>query len=160
MIKSIVPSIGKILVDKGWTMSTAESCTGGLVAATLTDFSGSSAWFSGAVVAYSNEVKMSLLHVPEAALIEYGAVSEATVRAMAEGVCKTLNVDVGISLSGIAGPTGGTADKPVGTVWMGWHINGKTYAEGFLFDGDRKSVKDQSLQTVLEKLHRFLKEAD
>ncbi|WP_320174196.1 CinA family protein [Maridesulfovibrio sp.] len=159
MIENIVPSIGKILVEKGWTMSTAESCTGGLVAATLTDFSGSSTWFSGAVVAYSNEVKMSQLHVPEQAITDHGAVSEPVVRAMAEGVCKALNVDVGISLSGIAGPTGGTPDKPVGTVWMGWHVNGKTYAEKFLFSGDRKSVKDQSLQTVLEKLHQFLKES-
>ncbi|NDV26057.1 CinA family protein [Desulfovibrio sp. JC010] len=159
MIETIVPSIGKILVDKGWTMSTAESCTGGLVAATLTDFSGSSAWFSGAVVAYSNDVKMAQLHVPQAALMEHGAVSEPVVRAMAEGVCKTLNVDVGISLSGIAGPTGGTADKPVGTVWMGWHVNGKTYAEKFIFSGDRKSVKDQSLQTVLENLLRILEES-
>lgn len=156
MIESIVPSIGKILTDKGWTMSTAESCTGGLVAATLTDFSGSSAWFSGAVVAYSNEVKMAQLHVPEQAIIDHGAVSEPVVRAMAEGICKTLNVDVGISLSGIAGPTGGTPDKPVGTVWMGWHVNGKTYAEKFIFDGDRMSVKQQSLQTVLEKLYRLL----
>lgn len=156
MIESTVPSIGKILVDKGWTMSTAESCTGGLVAATLTDFSGSSAWFAGAVVAYSNEVKMAQLHIPEQAIIDHGAVSEPVVRAMAEGVCKTLNVDVGISLSGIAGPTGGTPDKPVGTVWMGWHINGNTYAEKFVFDGDRMSVKQQSLQTVLEKLHRLL----
>ncbi|NDV22444.1 CinA family protein [Desulfovibrio sp. JC022] len=159
MIESIVPSIGKILVGKGWTMSTAESCTGGLVAATLTDFSGSSAWFSGAIVAYSNEVKMAQLHVPETAIMEHGAVSEPVVRAMAEGVSKTLNVDVGISLSGIAGPTGGTPDKPVGTVWMGWHINGKTYAEKFIFSGDRMSVKHQSLQTVLETLHQLLKES-
>ncbi|WP_319778008.1 CinA family protein [Maridesulfovibrio sp.] len=159
MIKTIVPSIGKILVDKGWTMATAESCTGGLVAATLTDFSGSSAWFSGAVVAYSNEIKMSLLHVPETVIMEHGAVSEETVRAMAEGVCKTMGVNVGISLSGIAGPTGGTPDKPVGTVWMGWHVNGETYAEKILFSGDRMDVKQQSLQTVLEKLHKFLKES-
>ncbi|TIH13731.1 CinA family protein [Marinifilum sp. JC120] len=159
MIESIVPSIGKILVEKGWTMSTAESCTGGLVAATLTDFSGSSAWFSGAIVAYSNEVKMAQLHVPEAAIMEHGAVSEPVVRAMAEGVCKTLNVNVGLSLSGIAGPTGGTPDKPVGTVWMGWHVNGKTYAEKFIFSGDRMSVKQQSLQTVLEELHQLLKKS-
>lgn len=159
MIESIVPSIGKILVDKSWTMSTAESCTGGLVAATLTDFSGSSAWFSGGVVAYSNEVKMSLLHVPEKEIMDHGAVSEPVVRAMAEGVCKTLNVDVGISLSGIAGPTGGTPDKPVGTIWMGWHIHGITYAEKFLFSGDRINVKQQSLQTVLEKLYQLLKES-
>ncbi|CCO22679.1 CinA family protein [Maridesulfovibrio hydrothermalis] len=157
MIKNIVPSIGNILVEKGWTMGTAESCTGGLVAATLTDFSGSSAWFSGAVIAYSNEIKMSLLQVPESVIIEHGAVSEPTVRAMAQGVCKTLNVNAGISISGIAGPSGGTRDKPVGTVWMGWHVNGKTSAEKYIFSGDRMNVKQQSLQTVLEKLLEILK---
>lgn len=157
MIDNIVPSIGNILVEKGWSMGTAESCTGGLVAATLTDFSGSSAWFSGAVVAYSNEVKMSLLGVPEQSLIDHGAVSEQVVRAMAEGICKTLGTNVGISLSGIAGPTGGTPDKPVGTVWVGWHINGDSHAEKFIFSGSRMDVKQQSLQTVLEKLLILLK---
>lgn len=157
MIENIVPSIGKILVEKGWTLGTAESCTGGLVAATLTDFSGSSAWFSGAVVAYSNEIKMSLLHVPETVIIKHGAVSEATVRAMADGICKTLGTNTGLSLSGIAGPTGGTPDKPVGTVWMGWHVNGKTYAEKFIFSGDRMNVKQQSLQTILNRLLEILK---
>lgn len=158
MIENIVPSIGNILAEKGWTLGTAESCTGGLVAATLTDFSGSSTWFSGAIVAYSNEIKMSLLGVPQSILIDHGAVSEATVRAMAEGVCKTLGTDAGVSLSGIAGPTGGTPDKPVGTVWMGWHVNGKTYAEKFVFPGDRMNVKQLSLQTILEKLLELLKE--
>lgn len=159
MINNIVPELGKILVEKGWTMGTAESCTGGLVAATLTDFSGSSAWFSGAVVAYSNKVKMSLLQVPETAIQDHGAVSEATVRAMAEGVCRTLGTNVGVSLSGIAGPTGGTVDKPVGTVWIGWHVDGRTLAERFLFSGDRMHVKQQSLTTVLEKLLEILKES-
>ncbi|WP_432734729.1 CinA family protein [Maridesulfovibrio sp. FT414] len=159
MIDSIVPAIGEILVKKGWTLGTAESCTGGLVAATLTDFSGSSAWFSGAVVAYSNEIKMSLLHVPEEAIMEHGAVSEATVRAMAEGVCRTLGTDAGVSLSGIAGPTGGTPDKPVGTVWMGWHVHGKTHAECFLFSGNRMEVKQQSLEKALEHLLNYLKQA-
>ncbi|WP_320172007.1 CinA family protein [Maridesulfovibrio sp.] len=157
MIDNIVPAIGKILIDKGWTLGTAESCTGGLVAATLTDFSGSSAWFSGAVVAYSNQIKMSLLHVPEATLIEHGAVSEATVLAMAEGVCRTLGTDAGVSLSGIAGPTGGTPDKPVGTVWIGWCVNGTCRAEKFLFPGDRAAVKRQSLETVLTGLLELLK---
>lgn len=159
MIDNIVPKIGNILVEKDWTLSTAESCTGGLVAATLTDFSGSSAWFSGAVVAYSNDIKMSLLHVPKSVLIDHGAVSEATVKAMAEGVCKTLETNVGISLSGIAGPSGGTPDKPVGTVWMGWHVDGKTYAEKLVFPGDRINVKQLSLQTVLEKLLKLLRES-
>ena len=157
MIENIVPSIGKILIEKGWTLSTAESCTGGLVAATLTDFSGSSAWFSGAIVAYSNEIKMSQLHVPESILIDHGAVSEETVMAMAEGVCNALGTNAGLSLSGIAGPGGGTPDKPVGTVWMGWHLNGHTYAEKFVFTGDRMDVKKQSLQKVLERFLKILK---
>ncbi|OEU69244.1 MAG: damage-inducible protein CinA [Desulfovibrio sp. S3730MH75] len=158
-MKNIVPQIGTLLVAKNWTMATAESCTGGLVSATLTDFSGSSAWFSGAVVAYSNDVKISLLHVPTPIIIKHGAVSEPTVRAMAEGVCKTVGVDVGISLSGIAGPTGGTPEKPVGTVWMGWHVGGTTYSEKFLFSGDRMSVKQQSLQTILERLLNILQKS-
>lgn len=153
---NIVPQIANILVDKNWTMATAESCTGGLVSATLTDFSGSSAWFSGAIVAYSNEVKMSLLNVPEAIITEYGAVSEQTVRAMAEGVCKAIGTDIGLSLSGVAGPTGGSPEKPVGTVWMGWHVNGVTYSEKFLFSGDRMSVKQQSLHKILEQLLEIL----
>ncbi|SDK59740.1 nicotinamide-nucleotide amidase [Maridesulfovibrio ferrireducens] len=152
-----VPSIGNILIDKKWTMATAESCTGGLVSATLTDFSGSSSWFSGAIVAYSNEVKIALLNVPEAIIIEHGAVSEPTVRAMAEGVCTALSTNVGVSLSGVAGPTGGTPEKPVGTVWMGWHVNGTTYSEKFLFPGDRISVKQQSLHKILERLLEILK---
>lgn len=155
-MEELVLEIGELLVDRGWTMATAESCTGGLVAATLTDVSGSSRWFSGAVVAYSNEIKMSLLGVPEQILIDHGAVSEETVLAMAAGVCKRLGTDVGISLSGIAGPTGGTPDKPVGTVWMGWHVDGKTFAKRFCFDGDRAAVKHQSLKAVLEALRDYL----
>ena len=154
-----VPQIANILVDKKWTMATAESCTGGLVSATLTDFSGSSAWFSGAIVAYSNEVKMSLLKVPEATIKEHGAVSEQTVRAMAEGVCKAIGTDIGLSISGVAGPTGGSPEKPVGTVWMGWHVNGATYSKKFLFSGDRMSVKQQSLQKILEQLLEILKQS-
>ncbi|SMF37087.1 CinA family protein [Desulfovibrio gilichinskyi] len=158
-MKNIVPQIANILVDKKWTMATAESCTGGLVSATLTDFSGSSAWFSGAIVAYSNEVKMSLLNVPEAIIKEHGAVSEQTVRAMAEGVCRAIGTDIGLSLSGVAGPTGGSPEKPVGTVWMGWHVNGTTYSKKFLFSGDRMSVKQQSLHKILEHLLEILKQS-
>lgn len=155
-MEKLVLEIGEILVSKGWTMSTAESCTGGLVAATLTDVSGSSRWFSGAIVAYSNEIKMKLLGVKEQTLIDNGAVSEQTVLEMADGVAEKIGTNVGISLSGIAGPTGGTPDKPVGTVWMGWHIGDETFAEKFQFDGDRAAVKKQSLQSVLKTLKEHL----
>lgn len=155
-MEKLVLEIGEILVSKGWKMATAESCTGGLVAATLTDVSGSSRWFNGAIVAYSNEIKMSLLGVRETTLIDHGAVSEQTVLEMADGVCKKMGTEVGVSLSGIAGPTGGTPEKPVGTVWMGWHIGGETFAEKFLFEGDRAAVKIKSLQTVLKTLKAHL----
>ncbi|WP_027177661.1 CinA family protein [Maridesulfovibrio bastinii] len=151
-MEKLVSEIGELLVSKGWTMSTAESCTGGLVAATLTDVSGSSRWFSGAIVAYSNEIKMAMLDVSEKTLIDHGAVSEETVLEMADGVSKKLGTQVGISLSGVAGPTGGSAEKPVGTVWMGWHIGDKTFARKCLFSGDRAAVKKQSLEYVLETL--------
>ncbi|MEY3249083.1 MAG: hypothetical protein RL742_1126 [Bacteroidota bacterium] len=110
--------VGRLLQARGLRFGTAESCTGGYVAHLMTSVPGSSAYFQGAVVAYSNELKMRLLGVPEQTLLEQGAVSEATVRAMAIGALDALGVDVALSISGIAGPEGGTPDKPVGTVWM------------------------------------------
>lgn len=110
--------IGKLLKEKGLTVSTAESCTGGSIAARLTSVPGSSEYFKGSVVAYSNEVKMALLHVSAETLEKHGAVSEETVIEMVKGAMKTLKTDCAVSTSGIAGPGGGTKDKPVGTVWI------------------------------------------
>lgn len=115
---SIESVVGTLLKERGLTLATAESCTGGYVAHKITSISGSSAYFKGSVVAYDNSVKQNLLGVQAATLAEYGAVSEACVREMAIGVREQLKTNIGISISGIAGPTGGTPDKPVGTIWM------------------------------------------
>lgn len=110
--------IGDLLLSKKLSLSTAESCTGGGIAALITSVPGSSAYFNGSIVAYSNDVKMSLLHVSADTLEKYGAVSRETVIEMAKGAMKALKTDCAVATSGITGPGGGTADKPVGTVWI------------------------------------------
>ncbi|XPV76685.1 MAG: CinA family protein [Desulfovibrio sp.] len=149
--------LGTKLRQRGWHVGTAESCTGGLVSAAFTDVSGASDWFWGTIVSYANEVKMGVLGVSEQTMIDHGAVSEPVVMQMAEGACKTLGVDLAVSLSGIAGPTGGTADKPVGTVWIGTHSPDGTVAKCFHFDGDRTSVRQQSVLAAIDMLHSCLK---
>lgn len=131
------------------TLATAESCTGGWIAKTLTDLPGSSAWFAGGMVSYSNEAKVTLLGVRADTLEKEGAVSEATVREMAEGARSKLGVDVSVAVSGIAGPDGGTASKPVGTVWIAWATDHGTVAQRFVFDGSRKDVRRQTVLTAL-----------
>ena len=147
-----VAGIGKRLVARGYTLAAAESCTGGLISSVLTDVPGSSDWFTGAVVAYANTVKQEQLGVPAKVLGEHGAVSRETVEAMARGVCALLGTDVGVAVSGIAGPTGGTPDKPVGTVWMAWCFQGEVFSERNLFSGDRDQVKQQTLARALDGL--------
>lgn len=110
--------IGELLKSKNLSLSTAESCTGGSIAALVTSVPGSSEYFNGGIVAYSNEVKMSLLHVSAETLEKYGAVSRETVIEMVKGAMKALKTDCAVSTSGIAGPSGGTKEKPVGTVWI------------------------------------------
>ena len=147
--------------SQGWMLATAESCTGGLVAHTLTNMDGSSAWYHGGVVCYSNALKTGLLGVDEAVLAEFGAVSEATVLAMAQGALRLPGMPpdrgVGVAISGIAGPTGGTREKPVGTVWMAWAWPGGLRAEQFLFRGSRASVKSQSAAGALFGLATFVR---
>jgi len=130
-------------------MASAESCTGGLVASTLTDVSGSSRWFEGGVVAYDNRVKMNLLGVPEAILIRHGAVSQACVESMVNGVCELMDVPVGLAISGIAGPNGGTAEKPVGLVWMAWRIYRRVWSREFHFPGSRQEIKAASVREAI-----------
>lgn len=110
--------IGELLRKKNLSLSTAESCTGGSISARITSISGSSEYFKGSVVAYSNDVKMSLLHVSTETLEQYGAVSEQTVVEMVKGAMETMKTDCAVSTSGIAGPGGGTKEKPVGTIWI------------------------------------------
>jgi len=148
----IVGRIAEGLLSRSWFLGTAESCTGGLIAHSLTDVPGSSDWFKGGIVAYANSVKESLLKVPGAVLAEHGAVSEETVLAMARGVCKALGTEAGLSVSGIAGPSGGSADKPVGTVWVAWAVSGQVDAKLFQFSGTRTEIKAQSALAALEGL--------
>ena len=150
--------IGKILRSRGMTISTAESCTGGLVANYITDVSGSSDYFKGGVVSYWNEVKSGVLGVSDVILEHFGAVSEPTAVMMAEGVRKLLGTDVGISTTGIAGPTGGTPEKPVGLVFMGVSIHGKTFVLKKIFKGDRLMVKKQAALNLIDFLRRKLGE--
>ena len=132
-------------------LASAESCTGGWIAKTLTDLSGSSAWFEAGVVSYSNEAKMSLLGVRRETLERSGAVSEETALEMVSGALTRLNVGVAVAVTGIAGPTGGTPEKPVGTVWIGWQRRGEAaHAQLFQFAGDREAVRRQTVAAALE----------
>jgi len=122
----IAKSLAHVLLERGWKIALAESCTGGLVGATLTDLAGSSAWFERGYITYSNTAKSQCLDVPMEMIESFGAVSEQVARAMAEGARRNANVNIAISITGIAGPTGGSPEKPVGTVCFGWAINNKT----------------------------------
>ncbi|MDO5693401.1 MAG: CinA family protein [Pseudomonadota bacterium] len=150
----IVQELAEALRQRRWLLATAESCTGGLIAAACTDVAGSSDWFERGVVTYSNEAKTDLLGVPAELIATQGAVSEAVARAMAEGALAHSRAQVSVSVTGIAGPTGGSADKPVGTVWFGWRVNGQTHAECQRFSGDRAAVRAQAVVHALYGLIR------
>jgi len=148
--------IGELLSEKGKTLSVAESCTGGMLAQKITSIAGSSAYFRGGIVAYSNDIKTKMLGVSENTLKEYGAVSEQTVREMAEGARKNLNTDYAISTSGIAGPTGGTPEKPVGTVWIAIAAPNITIAKKFLFGDNRERNIMVTANIALNMLRKVL----
>ena len=152
LISRAVAELGECLRVENNFLATAESCTGGLLASTLTDTPGSSEWFAGSVVAYSNQVKQNLLHVPATTLEQHGAVSEPVVLAMAQGVLQTIGADISVAISGIAGPTGGIPDKPVGTVWMAWAWPGGTRARKYNFQGSREQIKEQSVMAAINGL--------
>ncbi|OAG28695.1 CinA family nicotinamide mononucleotide deamidase-related protein [Thermodesulfatator autotrophicus] len=149
--------IGKLLLERKETLALAESCTGGLVASRITRIPGSSAYFERGVVSYSNEAKIEILGVPEEDIKTFGAVSEPVAKAMAEGVKKLAKTTYGIGITGIAGPTGGTKDKPVGTVWIGFSCKDGTVAQCFLFPGNRHTVQDYAASTALDWLRRYLR---
>ena len=140
--ESLEALVGRLLRECGRTIACAESCTGGLLTSRLTDVAGSSAYVMGAVVSYTNEVKASLVGVHEATLKAFGAVSEETAREMAEGVRRVIPADIGVGITGIAGPGGATAEKPVGLVYM-------THAVRHVFSGSRAEVKRQSTEAAL-----------
>ena len=153
----IEAKIGELLHQAGHTVSTAESCTGGLIGDRITNVSGSSRYFKGGIIAYCNQVKRDLLGVDDEILNQYGAVSKQVALQMAAGVRIRLNTDIGISATGIMGPTGGTPDKPVGTVWIGYADAESQYAERILIQKDRRINKKYTVMAALRILWRKLK---
>ena len=152
-LKDLAEELGACMKDKGVKLASAESCTGGWIAKIITDIPGSSEWFTGSVVCYSNESKVSLLGVRENTLTEFGAVSGDTVMEMVDGLFAHTDADVAVGVSGIAGPDGGTEDKPVGLVWLSWGKRGKSvYAKPFNFEGDREEVRKKSIAQSLNNL--------
>lgn len=157
MSDRIIPAkaeqLGHLLLARGQTIAVAESCTGGLLAGAITDVPGSSAWFGMGLVTYSNDAKVQLLQVEQTALDQYGAVSEQVVSMMATGVQLKAKADWTAAISGIAGPDGGTAQKPAGTVWFGFcHPDGTTWTKCCCFAGDRTAVRQQSVGMALSEL--------
>jgi PncC family amidohydrolase len=148
--------VGRLLTEHGMTVATAESCTGGLIAERFTDVPGSSAYFLGGVVSYSNEAKTEMLGVSEDVLAREGAVSEPVVRAMAEGVRERFGSDFGVATSGISGPDGGTPEKPVGLVWIALASATGTHADSFVFQVDRSRHRRLSAQVALDWIRRSL----
>jgi nicotinamide-nucleotide amidase len=145
----VLNKVSDELKKKHLTLATAESCTGGLLAHLLTNISGSSEYFDRGIISYSNESKTELLDVPENLLKKYGAVSEQVAAAMAEGIRTHAGVDIGVSTTGIAGPTGGTKDKPVGLVYIGIATRESVVVKRFLFSGDRPQNKEQACDAAL-----------
>jgi len=147
--------VGDALLAKGARIAVAESCTGGLLGGRLTEVPGSSAWFAGGVIAYDNTVKTRELGVPEHMFAEHGAVSEPVARAMAEGVRQRFGTELGVSITGVAGPDGGSAEKPVGTVAIAL-AGPEVRARVFRFAGDRQMIRQQSVLAALEMVRQSL----
>lgn len=149
-LRVLAQIIADTVLQRRSTLVTAESCTGGWIAKTLTDLSGSSAWFDGGVVSYSNDAKQSLLGVRRETLERHGAVSEQTALEMVSGALDRFGAGVAVAVTGIAGPTGGTPQKPVGTVWIGWRRrDGEARARLFHFAGDREAIRRQTVAEAL-----------
>lgn len=159
-LEKLAEALGQRLLRRGYTLVTAESCTGGWIAKAATDIAGSSGWLDRGFVTYSNQAKQDLLGVDAALLQNHGAVSEPVVRQMLAGALARSPCQVAVAVSGIAGPGGGTPDKPVGTVWLGWAVPGReplTHREQFA--GDREAVREQTVRCALQVLLELLQEA-
>ena len=155
----ILQQLADALQQRGWMLATAESCTGGMIAAACTELPGSSNWFDRGFVTYSNDAKTEMLSVPAALIAEHGAVSEAVVRAMAKGAITHSKAQVSVAVSGVAGPGGGTPEKPVGTVWVAWQIADQTYSQCVQWEGDRLAVRQQTTHHALQQLLLYLLQA-
>ena len=144
------------LLARGWKLATAESCTGGMIAAACTDLPGSSQWFERGFVTYSNEAKVDALGVDATLIAANGAVSEVVARAMAFGAIRHSLAQASVAVTGVAGPTGGSPDKPVGTVWFGFQVDGRLTSEVRRFDGDRAAIRGATVQHALRRLLELL----
>ena len=152
----LVEDLAAALLARGWMLATAESCTGGLIAAACTDLAGSSNWLERGFVSYSNAAKSELLGVDAALIARHGAVSEPVARAMAQGALQHSKAQCALAVTGIAGPGGGSADKPVGTVWFAWATPQGLHSEMQRLDGDRAQVRSATVQHSLAVLLRLV----
>lgn len=148
-----VALLADLLLQKRWLLATAESCTGGLIAGACTERPGSSQWLDCGFVSYSNRAKTALLGVPAALIAAHGAVSEPVARAMAQGAVQQSAAQTSVAVTGVAGPDGGTPDKPVGTVWFAWQVGDQLISEMVHFGGDRHAIRQS---TVAHALHRLV----
>ncbi|WP_034629316.1 CinA family protein [Desulfotruncus alcoholivorax] len=148
--------VGKMLLAKGMTVALAESCTGGLVMKRLSDIPGSSEYFLGGIVSYSNEIKIDLLGVPKETIAEFGAVSEQTARSMADGIKKLTSSSIGVGITGIAGPGGGTPQKPVGLVYIALASDNPVKCQKFNFTGDRNEIRLSAADAALNMIREYI----
>jgi nicotinamide-nucleotide amidase len=153
---ALCAQLAQALAARGWSLATAESCTGGMIAAACTALSGSSVWFERGFVTYSNAAKSECLDVPAALIDTHGAVSEPVARAMAAGAVQRSRAQVAVAVTGVAGPTGGSAAKPVGTVWFGWSVQGVVHSEMRHFPGDRAQVRAATVTHALQRLLQLI----
>ena len=153
---ALAADLAEILQQKGWQMAAAESCTGGLIAAACTDLAGSSLWFERGFVTYSNAAKTELLGVDAALIARHGAVSEEVARAMAQGALAHSRAQAAVAVTGVAGPSGGSAGKPVGTVWFGWATPAGVVTQKLRFDGGRAAVRQAAVRHALRRLAELL----
>ncbi len=153
--QATLAALAEALRARAWLLATAESCSGGMVAAACTELAGSSDWFERGFVTYSNAAKTELLGVPQALIAEHGAVSEEVARAMAQGARRHSLAQLAVAVTGIAGPDGGSVDKPVGTVWLAWSGPDVEHAERHCYSGDRAAVRSATVQRALEGLLEF-----
>lgn len=153
----LASDLGQTLKDKGWRLTCAESCTGGGIGYAITSVSGSSAWFERAFITYSDDAKQELLGVENSMLIVEGAVSAKVAEQMASGALKVAKADLAIAVSGIAGPDGGSPEKPVGTVWFGFATQNKVLSVRQRFVGDRQQIRSQSIEFALQQALQILK---
>jgi len=154
-IIELVSKVGEAMEAKRWMLATAESCTGGAIAYSITEVPGSGDWFDCGFVTYTNTAKADMLDVPSAVIAQFGAVSEEVAGAMAAGAVANSSADIAVSTTGIAGPTGAVPGKPIGTVCFGWARGDQVHTERLVFQGDRHAVREQATAHALKGVLRF-----